>query len=74
MRYIYLKKDNKYLHIVQNEHESFEDYSDVSGMYTQHFVLKTEKEGAIKFLQQHEVDYFLVKAGRRLKGFKQVKE
>lgn len=74
MQYIYLKKDNKYLHIVQSEHESYEDYSDVSGMYTQHFVLSPEKEGAIKFLQQHEVDYFLVKAGRKLKGFKQVKE
>ena len=62
MRYIYLKKDVKYLHIVQYEHEDYQDYSDISSMYTQHYVLKDE------------VDRFLVTTGRKLKGFKQVKE
>ena len=42
MRYIYLKKDGKYLHIVQYEHEDYQDYSDISAMYTQHYVLKEE--------------------------------
>lgn len=74
MKYFYLKKDGKYLHIVQNEHEDYQDYSDISAMCTQHYVLKLEKEGAIKFQQQREVDYFLAKQGRKLKGFAQVKE
>lgn len=46
MRYIYLKKDGKYLHIVQYEHEDYQDYSDISAMYTQHYVLKDEQDGA----------------------------
>ena len=29
MRYIYLKKDGKYLHIVQHEHEDYQDYLDI---------------------------------------------
>ncbi len=74
MKYIYLKKDGEYLHIVQNEHEDYQDYSDISAMFTQHYVLKKEKDGALKFQQQHEVNYFLVHQGRKLKGFKQVKE
>ncbi|WP_336152116.1 hypothetical protein [Acinetobacter sp. 99] len=74
MRNFYLKKDGKYLHIIQNEHEDYQDYSDISAMYTQQYVLKNEKEGAIKFQEQREVDCFLVKQGRKLKGFKQVKE
>lgn len=74
MRYIYLKKDGKYLHIVQHEHEDYQDYSDISSMYTQHYVLKEEQDGAIKFADKDEVDRFLVKQGRKLKGFKQVTE
>lgn len=74
MRYIYLKKDGKYLHIVQYEHEDYQDYSDISSMYTQHYVLKDEQDGAIKFADKDEVDRFLVTTGRKLKGFKQVKE
>lgn len=74
MRYIYLKKGDEYLHIVQHEHEDYQDYSNISAMFTQHYVLKKEKEGAIKFLEQREVDYFLVQQGRKLKGLKQVKE
>ncbi|MDF2418018.1 hypothetical protein GWP85_10940 [Acinetobacter beijerinckii] len=74
MKYIYLKKDGKYLHIVQNEHEDYQDYSDISSMYTQQYVLKTEQEGAIKFSEQRECDRFLVTKGRKLKGFIEVKE
>lgn len=74
MRYIYLKKDGKYLHIVQHEHEDYQDYSDISAMYTQHYVLKEKQDGAIKFADKDEVDRFLVTTGRKLKGFKQVKE
>ncbi|MDF2419173.1 hypothetical protein GWP85_16910 [Acinetobacter beijerinckii] len=74
MKYIYLKKDGKYLHIVQYEHEDYQDYSDISSMYTQQYVLKTEQEGAIKFSEQRECDRFLVTIGRKLKGFKEVKE
>ncbi|MCU4378836.1 hypothetical protein [Acinetobacter haemolyticus] len=74
MKYIYLKKEGKYLHILQVEHEDYQDYSDISSMYTQHYVLKDEKEGAIKFAEQRECDRFLVTIGRKLKGFKQVKE
>lgn len=74
MKYIYLKKDGKYLHIVQNEHEDYQDYSDISAMYSQQYVLKNEKDGAIKFLEQRECDRFLVTTGRKLKGFKEVKE
>ena len=29
MHYIYLKKGNLYLHIVQHEHEDYQDYSDI---------------------------------------------
>ena len=43
-------------------------------MYTQQYVLKTEQEGAIKFLEQRECDRFLATTGRKLKGFKDVKE
>ncbi|MCH7380407.1 hypothetical protein [Acinetobacter higginsii] len=74
MKYIYLKKDGKYLHIIQNEHEDYQDSSDISAMYSQHYVLKDEKDGAVKFQQQREVDYFLAKQGMKLKGFKQEKE
>lgn len=74
MKYIYLKKDGKYLHIVQNEHEDFQDYSDISAMYTQQYVLKSEKQGAIKFQEQRECSRFLATTGRKLKGFKEVKE
>lgn len=74
MKYIYLKKDGKYLHIIQSEHEDFQDYSEISSMHTQLYVLKAEKEGAIKFLEQREVDYFMQHQGRKLKGFKEVKE
>ncbi|VXA58279.1 conserved hypothetical protein [Acinetobacter proteolyticus] len=74
MKYIYLKKDGKYLHIVQNEHEEYQDQSDISAVYSQQYVLKPDKDGAIKFQQQREVDYFLAKQGRKLKGFTQVKE
>lgn len=74
MKYIYLKKDGKYLHIVQNEHEDFQDYSDISAMHTQQYVLKTEKEGAFRFLEQRECERFLATKGKRLKGFTEVKE
>lgn len=74
MHYIYLKKDGKYLHIVQNEHEDYQDSSDISAMYTQQYVLKDEQDGAIKFADQDEVHRFLVTKGRKLKGFKQVRE
>ncbi|WP_151765952.1 hypothetical protein [Acinetobacter colistiniresistens] len=74
MKYIYLKKDGMYLHIAQNEHEDFQDYSDISAMYTQQYVLKREKDGAIKFQEQRECNRFLATKGRKLKGFKEVKE
>ena len=74
MKYIYLKKDRKYLHIVQNEHEEYQDSSDISSMYTQQYILNEEKEGAIRFLEQRECDRFLATKGKRLKGFKEVKE
>ena len=74
MHYIYLKKGNLYLHIVQHEHEDYQDYSDIHAMVTQHYVLKDEQDGAIKFADKDEVDRFLVTTGRKLKGFKQVKE
>lgn len=74
MKYIYLKKDGKYLHIVQSEHEEYQDSSDISTMYTQQYILKEEKEGAIRFLEQRECDRFLATKGKRLKGFKEVKE
>ncbi|MCE6003509.1 hypothetical protein KSB07_03970 [Acinetobacter junii] len=74
MKYIYLKKDGKYLHIVQNEHEEYQDSSDISSMYTQQYILNEEKEGAIRFLEQRECDRFLANKGKRLKGFKEVKE
>ena len=74
MKYIYLKKDGKYLHIVQNEHEDYQDYSDISAMYSQQYVLKKEKDGAIKFSDRNEVLRFLVTTGRKLKGFKEVVE
>lgn len=74
MKYIYLKKDGKYLHIVQNEHEEYQDSSDISSMYIQQYILNEEKEGAIRFLEQRECDRFLATKGKRLKGFKEVKE
>ncbi len=74
MKYIYLKKDGMYLHIAQSEHEDFQDYSDISAMYTQQYVLKSEKDGAIKFQEQRECNRFLSTKGRKLKGFKEVKE
>ncbi len=74
MKYIYLKKDGKYLHIVQNELEEYQDSSDISSMYTQQYILNEEKEGAIRFLEQRECDRFLATKGKRLKGFKEVKE
>ena len=74
MKYIYLKKDGKYLHIVQNEHEEYQDSSDIGAMYTQQYILKEEKEGAIRFLEQRECDRYLATKGKRLKGFKEVKE
>ncbi len=45
MKYIYLKKDGKYLHIVQNEHEEYQDYSDISSMYSQQYVLRQDDVG-----------------------------
>ena len=39
-----------------------------------YYVLKDEQDGAIKFADKDEVDRFLVTTGRKLKGFKQVKE
>lgn len=74
MKYIYLKKDGKYLHIVQKEHEEYQDSSDIVAMYTQQYILKEEKEDAIRFLEQRECDRFLATKGKRLKGFKDVKE
>lgn len=74
MHYFYIKKGKQYLHIKQNVYEDYQDYSDISSMYTQHYVLKNEQDGAIKFADKDEVDRFLVTTGRKLKGFKQVKE
>lgn len=74
MRYFYIKKGKQYLHIKQNVYEDYQDYSDISAMYTQHYVLKDEQDGAIKFADKDEVDRFLVTTGRKLKGFKQVLE
>lgn len=74
MKYIYLKKDGKYLHIVQNEYEEYQDSSDIGAMYTQQYILNAEKEGAVRFLEQRECDRFLATKGKRLKGFKEVKE
>lgn len=74
MKYIYLKKDGKFLHIAQIEHEEYQDSSDISAMYTQQYILKNEKEGAVRFLEQRECDRFLSTKGKRLKGFTEVKE
>ena len=74
MRPYYIKKNGLYLHVQTTEHEDYQDYSDIHAMITQHYVLKEEQDGAIKFADKDEVDRFLVKQGRKLKGFKQVKE
>lgn len=43
-------------------------------MVTQQYVFLDEKDNVIKFADKDEVDRFLVTIGRKLKGFKQVKE
>ena len=74
MHFYHIKKDGLYLHIETVQHEDYQDYSDIYAMHTQQYVLKTEQEGAIKFSEQRECDRFLVTIGRKLKGFKEVKE
>ena len=74
MKYIYLMKDGKYLHIVQHEHEDYQDYSDIHAMVTQQYVFLDDKDNAIKFLEKREVDYFMVRQGRKLKGVEVVSE
>ena len=55
-------------------HEEYQDYSDIDTMVTQQYVVKVEKEGAIKFLEYREFEYFMATKGRKLRGFKAVKE
>lgn len=74
MHYFYIKKGKQYLHIVQYEHEDYQDYSDISAMVTQQYVFLDDKDNAIKFLEKREVDYFLVTRGRKLKGVEVVSE
>ncbi len=74
MRPYYIKKNGLYLHVQTTEHEEYQDNSDISSMYTQQYILNEEKEGAIRFLEQRECDRFLATKGKRLKGFKEVKE
>ncbi|WP_336943165.1 hypothetical protein [Acinetobacter modestus] len=74
MRYFYIKKGKQYLHIKQNVYEDYQDYSDIHAMVTQQYVFLDSKDDAIKFLERREVDYFLVKRGRKLKGVEVVNE
>lgn len=72
MKYIYLKKDGKYLHIVQNEHEEYQDSSDISSMYTMQYVFKKEKDGAKTFYDSTEASTYITK--RRIKGVEVVRD
>ncbi|MCM1957929.1 hypothetical protein NCZ17_00900 [Acinetobacter modestus] len=74
MRYFYIKKGKQYLHIKQNVYEDYQDYSDISAMVTQQYVFLDTKDEAIKFLEKREVDYFMVRQGRKLKGVEVVSE
>lgn len=74
MRPCYIKKNGLYLHVQKTEHEEYQDTSDINAMYTMQYVFKKEKDGAIRFLEQRECDRFLATKGKRLKGFKEVKE
>ncbi|MEN4983043.1 hypothetical protein [Acinetobacter modestus] len=74
MRYFYIKKGKQYLHIKQNVYEDYQDYSDISAMVTQQYVFLDDKDNAIKFLEKREVDYFMVRQGRKLKGVEVVRE
>ena len=69
-----LKKRNLYLHIVQHEHEDYQDYSDIHAIVTQQYVFLDDKDNAIKFSDKDEVDRFLLTKGRKLKGVEVVRD
>lgn len=74
MRLHYLKKGNLYLHIQSDLFEQYDDYSDISGMYSQQYVFLAKKEGALEFPTKVAAERYLFLNKRKLKGFAVVME
>ena len=49
MRPYYLKNGNKYMHIVTDLFEDYQDYSDISAMYNQKYIFSEKKEDTKEF-------------------------
>ncbi|WP_335953687.1 hypothetical protein [Acinetobacter higginsii] len=74
MRLHYLKKGNLYLHIQTDLFEQFDDYSDISGMFSQQYVFSEKKDGAMEFQTKDAAERYLFLNKRKLKGFAVVME